>query len=142
MTDIDFPYLSDDRSLVNAMRDCTPMVTLGYLERASHCVKLVELDGRLSGISQNGLCALEIEDAKTALGTAWWDLWPAEMQHVLRNAITRSRLGEVVRFDGECRTSTGQNRRWGVTVTPVCDRQGRIVRLLVVSREVGNAQAA
>jgi len=85
---------------------------------------------------------MEVARKEAVIGLEWWVLWPENMRHVLRNAVTRSRLGEVVRFVGNCPTMNKWPKLWDVTVSPMRDRHGRIVRLLVVSREMGNAKAS
>ncbi|MFN3274614.1 MAG: sensor histidine kinase [Paracoccus sp. (in: a-proteobacteria)] len=109
---------------------------LTVLDSSPDCIKLVELDGRLSYMNRNGLCAMEIDDFSSVDQQPWPSLWPQDTEARLAEALQRAGAGETTQFEAFCPTAKGRPRWWHVTVAPVRNRQGGIERVLVVSRDV------
>lgn len=68
------------------------------LAQSRDCIKLIDLEGRLSYMSENGLTAMEIRDFAAVSGKAWRDLWPEPSQERIDAAIVAARNGEASRF--------------------------------------------
>ena len=85
---------------------------------------------------------MEIADFSLVRGRSWVELWPAERQAEVRSAISKAREGDAVEFEGFCPTLTGSPRWWSVRVVPVGDSDGRVIRLLVASRDVSASRQA
>jgi diguanylate cyclase (GGDEF)-like protein/PAS domain S-box-containing protein len=106
------------------------------IESVVDCVKLIDLDGRLLFINENGLAALEIEDGSRLLGKNWAELLPREEYYKVETALNVARDGQTGRFEARCPTMTGKPKWWDVIVTPVFDRQGRLRKFLAISRDI------
>lgn len=106
------------------------------LDSSPDCIKLIELDGRLSYMNRNGLCALEIDDFNSVDQRPWPSLWPADHQAQLAQVVALAGKGQTSRFEAFCPTAKGSPRWWHVTVAPVRNRQGRVERVLAVSRDI------
>lgn len=106
------------------------------LAQSRDCIKLIDLEGRLSYMSENGLAAMEIRDFAAVSGKAWRDLWPEPSQERIDEAIVAARNGEASRFQAYCPTATGDDRWWDVSVSPLHDNQGQVSRILSVSRDI------
>lgn len=106
------------------------------LDRSPDCVKLLDMDGRLVWMNQNGLCAMEIDSFADFEGRKWPELWPEpEAGRVGASMIEAAKEG-IATFSGLCPTAKGTQRWWDVTVHPAEDEHGRIVGFLSISRDV------
>ncbi len=112
---------------------------LAYLRSSPDCVKLLSTDGRINFMSENGMCAMQIDAFESIKGAHWWTLWPEELRETLQRAVKDAAGGESVGFDGACPTAKGEPRQWSVTVSPVRAGDGSITSLLAVSRDVTSA---
>ncbi|PAX06548.1 PAS domain S-box protein [Sphingomonas lenta] len=106
------------------------------LESSADCIKLLDLGGRLEFMSENGMCAMEIDNFGAVAGGCWSDFWEGEERAKVLAAMDEARAGRFGRFQGHARTFKGASRWWDVTVTPIDDADGRPEKLLAVSRDV------
>ncbi|RAI55385.1 sensor histidine kinase [Roseicella frigidaeris] len=106
------------------------------IDAAPDCIKLVELDGRLSVVNASGLGLLEIEDAAAVLGQDWAALWPEAGRPRVRAALAEALAGRNDRFEALCPTARGRPRWWDVAVAPVRDLAGRVQRVIAISRDI------
>ena len=109
---------------------------LSVLDSSPDCIKLLELDGRLSFMNSNGMCAMEIDDFATVADLSWPVMWPSESHELLHHALEQARSGHSNRFEAFCPTARGTPRWWHVTVSPVKLGCGTVTRILVCSRDV------
>lgn len=109
---------------------------LSVLDSSPDCIKLIEMDGRVSFMNSNGMCAMEIADFSAIRDRPWPALWPAESHRLLNEAMAAAREGRVSSFEAFCPTALGTPRWWHVTVSPVRDGRGRVVRVLANSRDI------
>ncbi|WP_375262773.1 PAS domain-containing protein [Palleronia sp.] len=122
---------SEER-LVDDLAGCTPLVTLGFLRRSPHAVKLVDRDGRLLYLNENAMAFHQIQNVDEAVGKLWWEVAGPHLRHTLRNLVTRGGLGENIRTEIERRDYEGRPCRMNISVTPVRCREMRVSKLLVV----------
>ena len=106
------------------------------LEASADCVEVIDLDGRLLFMNDQGWAALEIEDASQFVGKNWAELWPRAERFKVEAALQAAREGRAGRFDGGCPTATGKKKWWDVIVTPVRDENGQPKRFLAISRDI------
>ena len=88
------------------------------LEASPDCLKVIDADGRLEFLNENGACLLEIDDRAVMLGEKWETLWPASAHDTIRNAIAAALAGRAVNFSAEAPTMKGTPRIWEVAVAP------------------------
>nr|WP_272874372.1 PAS domain-containing protein [Pseudaestuariivita rosea] len=105
------------------------------------CVKVLDLHGNLNFMSENGMCAMEIDDFFKVVGHKWWDLWPEESQSFVKSAFERARAGEIVQFEAGCPTMKHNMRCWDVTVRAIYCPNGRVDKILAVSRDVSGQRS-
>ena len=111
-------------------------VAISVLEASQDCIKYVELDGTLTLMNANGLCAMQIDDFADVDGKEWASLWPDDAADAVRRAVVTAAAGGSDRFQAFCPTAKGEPRWWDVTVTPVPDDDGEPIGILSVSRDV------
>lgn len=111
-------------------------------ESSPDCVKLLDLEGRLLEMNRNGQCAMEVDDFSRLCGGAWQSFWPKESHADIEQSMAAAISGNVGRFSAFCPTAKGTPKWWDVTVTPVRGEDGRIEKLLSVSRDITALQIA
>ena len=130
MSALDFP------SLAVSFATAPNAMLAAVLDQSADCIKVIGPNGSLDFMNRNGRCALGIEDFNLVAGTDWWDMWPAESQHLVRNAIVTARNEGSARFEAYCPTAKGEPRWWDVTVSPLRDEHGELRGLISISRDV------
>ena len=106
------------------------------LAASPDCVKLIDLDGKLRFMNQNGLELLDIDDYGSVDGLCWQGMWPQDSNSKLAAAIADAKGGRVARFSGYCPSAKGAPKWWDVAVSPVYNARGELIWLLSVSRDV------
>ena len=112
------------------------------VESSADSVNVLGLDGRLEFINAPGCQALEIADAATVLGNRWTDFWPEADRPRAEAAIASAASGSVGSFQGECGTPSGLLKSWDVKITPARGANGKIERLIAVSRDITELRMA
>ncbi len=111
------------------------------MESSPDCVKLLDLEGRLLSMNQNGCRLLEIEDFSRIRDRAWIEFWPDAERGAVAGALGEALKGKNTQFTGRCPTGKGTNKWWEVTVSPVPDIEGKPSRILAVSRDITSRRA-
>lgn len=109
---------------------------LSVMNASQDCIKIVEVDGRLSFMNSNGMCALEIDDFSMVADQPWANMWPATMRSTLLQAMENARNGNRTSFEAACPTMKGTQKWWHVTVMPLHNAKGAVYRILASSRDV------
>lgn len=130
MTSLDFP------DIVSSFHNASNDMLAAILDQSADCIKVIGPDGTLDFMNRNGRCAMGIDDFASVAGKNWWELWPAESQPMIRNAIAEARNGKNSRFEAFCPTAKGERRWWDVSVAPLRDEQGELKGLISVSRDI------
>jgi len=114
----------------------------GVLAASPDCVKVLDADGRLESINDNGRCLLEIDDLAQVAGQPWVNLWPEDQREKVRAALAAARAGGIGRFDGFCPTGRGTPKWWDVLVSPLADTETAARKLVSISRDISDRVAA
>ena len=125
-----------DRLALNLMGGFEADFLLSILNASQDCVKLIEPDGALSFMNENGMCAMEIDAFDAIAGRPWPELWPAAMRPLLYESLDRARNGERISFEAECPTAKGTVKWWHVSVLPIRSADGHIQKILASSRDI------
>ena len=105
-------------------------------ESSPDCVKLLDEQGHIVSMNENGRCVMEIDNFAVVCGKPWKTLWPIESHPDIELAVASARRGEVGHFNAFCPTGKGTPRWWDVVVTPVRGDNGEVESFLSVSRDV------
>ena len=106
------------------------------LDQSADCIKVIGPEGTLDYMNRNGRCAMGIDDFNMVAGMRWWDLWPDESKHLVRNAVDTARETGMARFEAFCPTAKGEPRWWDVSVSRLQDEHGQLRGLISISRDV------
>lgn len=132
MSSLDFPEIAN--SFYSASNDMLAAI----LDQSADCIKVIGPAGTLDFMNSNGRCAMGIDDFAAVAGKNWWDMWPAEAQPLIRQAIASAHDGLNSRFEAFCPTATGDPRWWDVSVAPLRDEHGDLKGLISVSRDISS----
>ncbi len=98
------------------------------------CIKVLDLDGALVSMNEEGQQRLGIANFEEVRGRCWLDFWGEDRSGV-EAAMAAALAGGAGHFEGHFITAHGESTWWDVTLTPMYDRSGRMSRMLAVSRE-------
>jgi len=117
-----------------AFRDAEFMRSV--LASSDDCIKVLDLDGNLTFMSQGGQRAMEVSDFNAIRGCPWPDFWHGELNVDARTAVETAKSGGTGRFQGMTETMAGTLKYWDVLVTPIRGPDGKPEKLLSVSRDI------
>jgi PAS domain S-box-containing protein len=106
------------------------------LAASDDCIKVIDLDGKLSFMSEGGQRVMEVSDFNAIKGCPWPDFWADEGNADAKFAIEEARAGRSYRFQGIANTAAGNPRFWDVQVGPIIGPDGKPEAILSVSRDI------
>ena len=112
------------------------------IDNSQDCNKILDLHGRLEFMSKGGQALLEIDDIEPFLNNSWIDFWKGDDNQKAREAVERGKAGEVASFQGYCPTSKGTPKWWDVRISPIYNSEGKVEKLLSVSRDITQQKRA
>jgi PAS domain S-box-containing protein len=112
------------------------------VQSSSDCVKVLDLEGNLIFMSERGQRLLEIDDIDDFIGTSWIEFWQAEDRQLAREAVIDAREVGLGAFRGFSKTLKNTPRWWHTVITPMHGANGKVDRLLAVSRDVTERELA
>jgi PAS domain S-box-containing protein len=124
------------RKEAEARLRCAEQFAKNVVESSVDCVKILGLDGRLDSVSQPGLKAFAMRETRQARGQRWADFWNEEDRGRAEAAVADAKTGRVGTFQGDRPSQGGALKSWDVRITPVRDADGKVERLVAVSRDV------
>ena len=117
----------------------TPSFSLAYLRECTDGAALCNKEGRISFLNDAAIALFRLRAPEDASGKSWWEVWPDEMEAVLRDAHQRTLGGEAVRFTTFLGDGEGDANRWDILTSPVVDSDGKIdaVFNIIMPAELG-----
>jgi PAS domain S-box-containing protein len=106
------------------------------LESHQDCVKVLDLEGRLLYMNDNGQKLMEIDDFHTVERTHWLEFWQGNDAQTANTAFTTAKAGTSIKFEGHCTTRKSTPKWWEVVITPIFDANNNVHQILSVSRDV------
>jgi formate hydrogenlyase transcriptional activator len=130
------------RQTTRALRESEELKTR-IIDASPDCIKLLDLEARLLSMNAGGMAALEICDFSAVVNSLWTEFWQGDDRTAAEQAVAAARDGRSGRFTGFFATTMTQRPMWwDVVVSPVRDADGRVTRLLAVSRDATNRARA
>lgn len=106
------------------------------VESSGDVVKVIDLNGNVLSVNENGTRLLEIDDKSEVVGKRYIDLWEGEYFVTSALALDEAKKGNVGRFQGQRLTFKGNLKWWDVVITAVRGEEGKIEMLVSVSRDI------
>ncbi len=106
------------------------------IENSRDCIKILDLEGNLVFMSKGGQKLLQIDDINKYLHKSWLDFWKGKDHENALMAFNKAKNGEEGYFEGFCPTEKGEEKWWGIKITPIYNKNNNIDRLLAVSRDI------
>ena len=108
----------------------------GVLSSSTDCIKVLDLDGRLTFMSEGGQRVMEVSDFNAIAGCPWPDFWADSGHAEAVAAVNGAREGRSASFVGRASTLQGTPKWWHVAVSPIPGLDGKPHRILSVSRDI------
>ena len=112
------------------------------LENNQDCIKVIDLDGRLLYMNDNGKKLLGIANFAQYDRSYWTHFWGGSDREVAQTAFDSAVAGTVGKFEGQCPTLTGVPKWWEVNVIPLQDQDGNVDQILVISHDLTDRRHA
>lgn len=112
------------------------------LAASTDCIKVIELDGTLSFMSEGGMNVMDISDFNAVKGCPWPDMLKDDGPIYAREALEAAKRGETKHFETPADTFIGTAKHWSVSVSPIPNERGEVARILSVSRDHTEFQKA
>ncbi len=106
------------------------------LESSSDCVKVLDLDFRIKYMSPVAMELMEVDNFSQCDNANWVEFWQSADRAAVLKALDTAIAGGTGGFHAPCPTLKGTRKWWDVTITPIRDSEGRVVKLLSSSRDV------
>ncbi|WP_141740239.1 response regulator [Bosea sp. BIWAKO-01] len=116
--------------------ECDRRLIQSVLAISDDCIKVLDLDGKLTFMSEGGMRGMEVADFGSISGRAWTDFWEGKDRTAAIAAVAAARAGGIGQFEGFARTLAGTPKWWNVRITPVPGPDGKPERLLAISRDI------
>lgn len=104
------------------------------LDSTLDCIKVLSVDGRLRMMNRAGCTALNVPE-DSGFGMPWLPLLPEDVRAAGEQAISVAASGKPAQFCGKSESPTG-TVYWDNLLTPLIDRDGNVVSILCISRDV------
>ncbi len=112
------------------------------LASSADCIKVLDLDAKLTFMTEGGQRLMEVSDFNAIRGCSWPDFWQGPGHEEAKAAVATALAGSVGRFRGSADTMAGTPKFWDVQVTPIFGPDNRPEKLLSVARDITEMQVA
>jgi len=129
-----------DRKLAETALRNSEEFARSILESSSMAIEVLDADGRLIFMNGPGIRIMEVSDFATIQHRPYDSFWPPDVAPAVRHAMSEARKGETVRRTLYGPTAQGTPKWWDLSVSPVLNAEGKVTRLLALSRDVTEAK--
>lgn len=133
--------ITDRKEMLKSLRE-SEQFSKQIIESSNDCIKVLDKDGRLLFMSRGGQNLMGIEDITPFLNKSWIDYWKGKDKKSAIHAIAQAKKGKISSFQGFCPTTKGEEKWWDVVISPIREREGKIDRLLSISRDITDSKIA
>ncbi|AHG39666.1 histidine kinase [Pseudomonas syringae CC1557] len=122
--------------LAKARQNENEAFTDRVLSSINDCIKVLDLDSRLTFMSEGGQRIMEVSDFNAIRGCPWPDFWQNQGNLDAIAAVEAARAGQSASFMGSAQTLGGNVKWWHVQVSPIFGKDGKPEKILCVSRDI------
>ncbi|MFC4171731.1 PAS domain-containing protein [Microvirga sp. GCM10011540] len=108
------------------------------LESSSDCIKVLDTNAQLQFMSTGGMEVMEVVDFGAIQSCDWRSFWYGPEHAKAREAVETALAGGMARFQGPTPTFRGTLKWWDVAVTPITGPDGKVEKILSVSRDISD----
>lgn len=112
------------------------------LESSPDCVKIIDREGKITYMNENGVEILEGESKEFFIDRTWESIWGEKESKMVHEAVEKAFQGQTVNFQAPALTAKGTWKWWDVIVSALPDENGIIKYLLAVSRDISGIKNA
>ena len=105
------------------------------LEASRDWVSIINTAGEAMYINPAGLAMLGFEQDPSVHRARWISFWPESEQGLIAAHLAQAVNGIETRFDGQITPWTGAQYAFDVTITPIKDDEGNVVRVVAVAHD-------
>ncbi|MEI6946009.1 PAS domain S-box protein [Paraflavisolibacter sp. H34] len=105
-------------------------------EGSPDCIKILDLNGHILSMNQQGLRLIEAEGLPDVQGAWWPGFCTGDDRQAVLAAMERAKMGGIGRFEGYCPSRKGKPMWWEVVITPVYGEGDSVVQLLTSCRDI------
>ena len=133
-----FGYEVTEQVIAAKKIEASEVFNRAILQSSPDCIKMLDAEGRLQFMNNNGICLLEIDDFKEVQDTYWWDMWEPHNRQTIKDAVAKANSGEKVQLQLFGPTAKGTPKWWDIIVLPVQEdgTDKNLHRVLSVSRDI------
>ena len=113
-----------------------PEFVNGMLAASPDCVKLLSGDGVVLFMNERGVVLNELDSAGDVLGLKFADMWPAQEQAKIAQAVAQAAAGQVARVQGFCPTAKGAARWWEASFSAFVSPGSSDTLVVGISRDI------
>ena len=126
--------ISERRKIEEELRESESFMR-SVLAASTDCIKVLDLDGNLTFMSEGGMKVMEVSDFNAVKGCYWPNLLKDGGVGLGREALETAKMGQTFHFEAPGDTLLGTTKFWSVSVSPIFGENGRVERILSVSRD-------
>jgi PAS domain S-box-containing protein len=112
------------------------------IESSPDCVKIINTDGKITYMNENGVKILEGDSKEFFMDRTWESMWGKKESKLVHDAVERASKGQTVNFQAPALTAKGTRKWWDVIVSALPDGNGVVKELLAVSRDISELKNA
>ena len=127
--------ISHQKHLESALWE-SEALSSSILNSTADCIMVLDEHGVVLSMNSPGLTLFGIDDFEQIKGKPWPKLWSEDMEPVVAHAVATARAGRIARFQGPCKTASGEEKWWDVIVSPLQAPGPEAVRLTATSRDI------
>lgn len=106
------------------------------IESSPDCVKIIDIEGRISYMNENGVSMLEGDSKKSFVNRVWRTMWGEKESKMVNEAVEKAFQGQTINFQASALTPKGTWKWWDIIVSALPNEDGVIKDLLAVSRDI------
>ncbi|MGI8706542.1 MAG: bifunctional diguanylate cyclase/phosphodiesterase [Sphingomicrobium sp.] len=129
-----------DRVLAQNALDDSERLSRAIIEATPDCMSLLDADGTVLFVNQPVLAAHQVEDPSELLEKRWTGRFARRLRIRAEAELKRAQEGGIGRLS--VRGGATGDRWFDVMITPIYNANGRLTRLLAVSRDVTEQKKA
>ena len=106
------------------------------IESSPDCVKIIDIEGKISYINENGVSMLGGDSKESFVNRVWGTMWGEKESKIVHEAVEKAFQGQTVNFQASALTAKGTWKWWDIIVSALPNEDGVIKDLLAVSRDI------